>query len=168
MTKTIWLPASSDKELFTAKTESGYVGCYSCDSFTAITPQSFEKPLEAANAARRMKKQINLPLEKVVKKNKTIKQLPKKQVKFTTKLYTQEEANTMPLLSFQEVWVITKDGEYVSDCLNVKQKRLVAYTKDKKKAKQFSDHEDAKRSMRTLKGVVGPGFGLLRFFKHID
>jgi len=70
----------------------------------------------------------------------------------------------MPLLSFQEVWVIVRGEEYVSDCLNKEKKKLVSFTSERDKAKYFADHEKAKMTMRVLKGVVGPGFDLKRFF----
>jgi hypothetical protein len=70
----------------------------------------------------------------------------------------------MPLLRFQEVWVITKDDSFVSNCLDQKNKTLVTYTKNREEAKFYKDHEIAKMNMRTLKNVIGPGFNLMRLF----
>lgn len=170
MTTTIWLPLDDSKEFFTAKTDSGYVGCYRSPEAIVITTDVFEKPLPAANAARKMKKMIETKTKtrtvKKVTQTKTVAvKKTQKHVKLQTKLFTAAQAETMPLLKFREVWVITHKDEFVSDCMNTQKKRLVAFTKDKDKAKRFYDHEDAKRSMNTLKGVVGPGFGLIRFFE---
>ena len=74
----------------------------------------------------------------------------------------------MPLLSFREVWVIARGDEYVSDCLNVKKKLLCAYTKNREKAKRFKDFEEAQRVSRTLKGVVGPGFNISRYWLKVS
>ena len=52
--------------------------------------------------------------------------------------------------------------------LNQKKKQLVAFTSDREKAKRFKSHEEACRIMRTLKGVVGPGFNLTRFYIKLD
>jgi hypothetical protein len=79
-------------------------------------------------------------------------------------LYTLDETKAMPLLRFQEVWVIIKDSMYVSDCLDRERKNLVSYTSNKEKAMYFTCHEKAKMTMRVLKGTIGPGFDLKRFF----
>jgi hypothetical protein len=62
------------------------------------------------------------------------------------------------------LWVIVRGEEYVSDCLNKEKKKLVSFTSERESAKYFVDHEKAKMTMRVLKGVVGPGFDLKRFF----
>jgi len=170
MPTTIFLPLDDSKEFFTAKTDSGYVGCYRSTEAIVITTDVFDKPLPAANAARRMKKKIETKTKiqtvKKVTQTKTVTiKKSKNPVKLQTKLFTAAQAETMPLLKFREVWVITHKDEFVSDCMNAEKKRLVAFTKEKERAKRFYDHEIAKRSMRTLKGVVGPGFGLIRFFE---
>ena len=86
---------------------------------------------------------------------------------YAEKLYTLTEAEAMPLLQFQEVWVITKGDMYVRDCLDKENKRLVRYTTNRDSAKYYKDHEEAKMTMKVLKGVVGPGFDLKRFFTKI-
>ena len=179
----------AEKEIFTAKTDLGFVGCCRIDQGIVFTSEVFPKALVAANAARRLKKELNTgtkPTLKAVsevtkkptasKKNqKSVKPLKQKGTKRSKKsltyactLYTAEEIETMPLLSFREVWVITRYGDYVSDALNHEKKRLVAYCGTKESAKPYGCHEEAKRVMRTLKGVVGPGFNLQRFFVRID
>lgn len=174
MSFTIWVPETSGKEVFTAKTDSGYVGCVKTNECLVMTSRFYMKPLEAANAARKLKKQMKekgtLTTTVSVSDKKTVKQKTKvkSHVKLTGRLYTTSDAEAMPLLSFQEVWVVTHPKGYVRDCLNQKKKQLVAFTNDREKAKRFLDHEEAKRIMRTLKGVVGPGFNLLRFFVKSD
>ena len=170
---TAWFPSTEGKDVFTAKTDSGYVGCVRTNECLVMTVDFFEKPLAAANAARKLKKQINTnssltTVQQETKKQIKFKQKAKTPLKLTGRLYTTEQAEAMPLLRFQEVWVITHGDEFVSDCLNVEKKRLVSFTKDREKAKRFKDHEDAKRVMRTLKSVVGPGFDLLRYFIRVD
>tara|TARA_R100001509_G_scaffold124934_1_gene78487 strand:- start:611 stop:1129 length:519 start_codon:yes stop_codon:yes gene_type:complete len=164
---TVWLPDSKGKEVYTAKTDSGYVGCVETNECFLMTNKFFDKPLEAANAARKLKKQMKdkgslTPVVKV--KPVKSKTKLKSHVKLTGCLYTQYDIEAMPLLSFQEIWVITHPEGYVRDCLNKKKRQLVAYTPDREKAKRFKDHEEASRIMRTLKGVVGPGFNLNRFY----
>ena len=171
MNLNLWAPENEGKEVFTAKTEKGYVGCVKTEQCLLMTIKFFDKPLQAANAARRLKKQLkekgslSLPAvtttTKKAVKNKT---KLKSQVKLTGRLYTQPDIEAMPLLSFQEVWVLTHPKGYVSDSLNKEKKRLVAFTNERDKAQRFHDHEEAKRMMRILKGVVGPGFNLLRFY----
>jgi len=173
MTVTIWIPEAEGKEVFTAKTDSGYVGCVKTDHALLMTTTFYTKPLEAANAARKLKKQMKekgtLTTAAVTpKKSVTQKTKFKTPVKLTGRLFTATDTEAMPLLSFQEVWVITHPNGYVYDCLNQKKKQLVAFTSTRDNAKRFLDHEDAKRTMRTLKGVVGPGFNLLRFFVKVD
>ena len=178
-----------EKEIFTAKTEQGFVGCCRIDQGIAFTSESFPKALVAANAARRLKKELGnntkqtLPAAPKPKKQptapKTTVKTPKPKNKNTSKtkskklvsglrLYTFEEADAMPLLQFREVWVITRYEDYVSDALNHDKKRLVAYCRQKESAKPFGCHEEAKRVMRVLKGTVGPGFNLQRYFVRTD
>lgn len=179
-----------EKEIFTAKTELGFVGCCRIDQGIAFTSESFPKALVAANAARRLKKELGdstkqtLPASPSVKKQPTAPKKPaatvtspKHKKKKTTQksrksyvgtLYTSEEVESMPLLRFQEVWVITRYEDYVSDALNHEKKRLVAYCQGKEQAKPFGCHDEAKRVMRVLKGCVGPGFNLQRFFVRTD
>lgn len=156
----------NDKSLWAAKIDGGYVGCVKMDNYVCFTVEVFESALMAANKARNLQK--NLKNGDNVKNStenvKSPSKKPKKKVTYSQKLYTLGETQAMPLLRFQEVWVITKDDEYVRDCLDQKNKKLVSYTKDRDKAKFYSDHEVAKMNMRTLKNIVGPGFNLMRFF----
>jgi len=67
-------------------------------------------------------------------------------------------------LKLQEIWVITKGDRYVSECINESKKKLVEYCSTREHAKAFRSHEKAKSTMKVLKSVVGPGFGLQRYF----
>ena len=170
----------SDKEIFTARTEEGFVACFRLDKGIFFSSEVFSKPLVAANAARRLRKEFTastspvLPheVEVVIRadedKQETTSNHYSKKVSCFSKLYDKEEVDSMPLVTFEEVWVITRYEDFVSDCLNHEKKRLVAYCPTKDTAKPFGDHEEAKRVMRVLKGTVGPGFDLKRFFVRVD
>jgi hypothetical protein len=165
------LPSAPTKDVFTAKTEKGYVGCVRTDFCCFFTLESFSNALQAANAARSLRKQLAAPQAsknsssstKSIKAKKSSKK-SKKTVTWQNRLYTLAEVETMPLLRFKEVWIILRGDNYVSDCLNHEKKRVVSYTLSKEDAQFFRCHEEAKSTMRTLRGVIGPGFNLMRMF----
>ena len=168
------LPAAPTKDVFTAKTEKGYVGCVRTELCWFFTLESFSNALQAANAARSLRKKLTAPqaspnLSSFAKSTKLKKSSgrSKKPVTWQNRLYTLAEVETMPLLRFKEVWIILHGGEYVADCLNHEKKQLVKYTSSKDKARLFPCHEAAKSTMRTLRGVVGPGFDLMRMFIQV-
>jgi len=166
------LDSVKEKDIFTAKTENGYVGCARTQTGVCFTVEVFESALEAANKARSLKRQLESKeaqeCKETKKKSEEIKKCvvrkTNKKVTLRSRLYTLDETKAMPLLRFQEVWVIIKDAMYVSDCLDRERKNLVSYTSNKEKAMYFTCHEKAKMTMRVLKGTVGPGFDLKRFF----
>jgi hypothetical protein len=166
------LDAVKEKEVFTAKTEQGYVGCVRLTAGVCFTVEIFSNALEAANKARSLKRQLEQPTTpecKETKKNteeikKCVVKKTNRKVALRSRLYTLDETKAMPLLRFQEVWVIIKDSMYVSDCLDKERRNLVSYTSNKDKALYFTCHEKAKMTMRVLKGTIGPGFDLKRFF----
>ena len=169
------LPATPAKDVFTAKTEKGYVGCVRTELCCFFTLESFSNALQAANAARSLRKKLTAPqaspnLSSFAKSTKLKKSSgrSKKPVTWQNRLYTLAEVETMPLLRFKEVWIILHRDEYVADCLNYEKKQLVTYTPAKNKARLFSCHEEAKSTMRTLRGVVGPGFDLMRMFIQLQ
>lgn len=166
------LSTSDAKEIFTARTEEGYIGCLRTDNTICLTVKVYESALEAANNARKLRKTLEEASKKKCEETQkkstksesyVVKQSAKKVV-LKSRLYTLDETKAMPLLRFQEVWVIIKDSMYVSNCLDKERKNLVSYTSDKDKAQYFTCHEKAKMTMRVLKGAVGPGFDLKRFF----
>lgn len=172
MTFTVEFP-KTDKDVFTAKVDGRYVGCFQTDNSLTMTTEFYEKPLAAANAARKLKKEMSFAgsgkaVTTVIKKQKKTKTKTKKSVKLTGRLYTADEVTALPLLSFQEVWIVTRGEEYVRDCLNQEKKQLVSMTKDKEKAKRFKSHEDALRAARVLKGCVGPGFSITRYWINLN
>lgn len=181
-------PKTFEKSIFTLKVQEGFVGCVVKDNYVCITKDTFESALQAANKARNLNKLLSEDTQNNVKKTtvktKTTvqtktgskKESPckpkvnsgtnkeKSQVRYSHKLYTLFDVKAMPLLRFQEVWVITYYDKYVKDCLNEDKKKLVEYTIDKERAAYFTSHEEAKFKMLSLKGVIGPGFDLKRFF----
>ena len=165
---TVWLPQDEKREVFTAKTDSGYVGCVITDKCMIMTKEQYAKPLVAANAARKLNKVLKedgLIKETVKVKTEKFKKTERvKECKLTGRLYTDEQRRAMSLLSFREVWVVTRGDEYVLDCLNTDKKLLCSYTKNREKAKRFRDYEEAQRISRTLKAVCGPGFNISRYW----
>ena len=158
------------KEIFTAQAEGGYVGCFRLEKGIFFTSELYTSALTAANAARKLKKEIvqenKIKVSVKSKQTKTKKSSSKNKnsVNYPWRLFTSDEVDHMPLLKFREVWVIIKGDEFVSDALNKEKKKLVQMTASKEKAKFFTCHEEAKRIMRVLKATVGPGFDLKRFF----
>lgn len=178
---------TTGKEIFTAKTDNGFVGCFRVSQGVFFTAQVFEKAFSAANAARKLRKELGAPqteqAEPVPKPNKKAKvekakkpevkekkgsQVMPEKLPLTQRLYTLDETMNLPMLSFQEVWVIKHQDDYVSDAMNHVERSLVKYCNTKSLAMRFDDHEKAKRLMRVLKGTVGPGFDLQRFFVRLD
>ena len=159
-----------DKEIFTAKTDDGYVGCFRLDQGVFFTSDFYTSALTAANAARKLKKDLvqedKIRVTVKTKQTKTKKSSLKNRnsVKYPWRLFTTEEVERMPLLKFREVWVIIKGDEFVSDALNTEKKKLVEFVSSRDNARFFTCHEEAKRIMRVLKSTVGPGFDLKRFF----
>jgi hypothetical protein len=168
------IPTVATKDVFTAKTDKGYVGCIRTQVCFYFTTEVFSNALQAANAARKLRKNLSTQKEtpnavkpKTLTKSKKSGEKLKKTVVYPDRLYTQAEVEAMPLLRFREVWIILHGDEYVADCLNYEKKELVKYAKDQKKAKLFACHEGAKNTMRTLRGVIGPGFDLRRLFIRV-
>lgn len=168
------IPTVQAKDVFTAKTDKGYVGCVQTQVCFYFTTEVFSSALQAANAARRLRKNLSTQQEslsevkpKTLTKPKKSSKKTKKTVAYPDRLYTQAEVEAMPLLRFREVWIILHGDEYVADCLNYEKKELVKYAKEQEKAKLFPCHEGAKSTMRTLRGVIGPGFDLMRMFIRV-
>jgi hypothetical protein len=166
------LKFSVNKPIFTARTEEGFVGCVRTKYGICFTHDTTSTALEAANKARQLKALLETNVRPASKEKQTNRRKEQetssvkleKKVPLNLGLYTLEETKSMPLLRFKEVWVVTKGDMFVSDCFNKKTRKLVSYTARRDKAKIFYCHEEAKRSMRVLKGTVGPGFNLQRFF----
>jgi len=162
------IPAEVTKEIFTAKTGEKYVGCVRMVDYICFTAETFDSALKAANKARNLKRLLSQqsgtqPQKKSVPTEGSSVKV-KKKVVYHQRLFSLPEIEVMPLLRFKEVWVILKDNQYVSDCLNKEEKKLVSYSAKRSEAKLFKYHDDAKSMVTTLKGVLGPGFELTRFF----
>jgi len=158
--------ANPSKIVFTLKTQEGFYGCVKSIDKIYLTSEISATPFQAANKARSLQKSLktkdksktlNKPIEVTSKKTKN-------QVNYSWKCHTFLETQHMPLLKFQEVWVITKSNTYVREYLDKQSQNLVAYTTERDKAKIYVDHEEAKLNMKVLKNLIGPGFDLMRFF----
>ena len=162
------IPAEVTKEIFTAKAGGKYVGCVRMVDYICFTAETFDSALKAANKARNLKRRLSqqngTQLEKKSVPTNSSSLKVKKKVVYHQRLFSLPEIKVMPLLQFKEVWVILKDNQYVSDCLNKKEKKLVSYSAKCSEAKLFKYHDEAKSMITTLKGVLGPGFELARFF----
>jgi hypothetical protein len=158
------IPTTNTKDIFTAKTDKGYVGCVQTKICFHITTETFPNALQAANAARKLRKDLGVSIQKSSANVQKSSKKSKNTVTWQDRLYTLAEVEAMPLLRFKEVWLILHGNEYVSDCLNYEKKQLIKYSPSKDKAKLFKCHEEAKNTMRTLRGVIGPGFNLMRLF----
>jgi len=108
-----------DKEIFTAKTDEGYVGCFRLDKGVFFTADCYTSALTAANAARKLKKdlvqedKIKVTVKTKQTKTKRSSFKNRKSVKYPWRLFTSDEVDRMPLLKFREVWVIIKGDEFV-------------------------------------------------------
>ena len=158
--------ANPSKIVFTLRGEGGYYGCVKLNDQIHLTPEVFPTAFQAANKARNLQKNLknkDKP-QTLTKPTKVTSEKVKKQVTYSRKFHTFRETQHMPLLKFQEVWVITKGDTYVREYLDKQKQNLVTYTTERNKAKIYKDHEEAKMNMRVLKNLIGPGFNLMRFF----
>ena len=121
------------------KTDSGYVGCVKTDGCMIMTKEHYAKPLVAANAARKLNKTLKengLIQETVKVKTQKVKKTDKAtECKLTGRLYTDEQRSAMPLLSFREVWIVTRNDEFVLDCLNTKKEITLFIYKGQRESK---------------------------------
>ena len=128
---------TTGKEIFTAKTDNGFVGCFRVSQGVFFTGQVFEKAFTAANAARKLKKELGAGQLREVSSPSEAKETVKfekakepevkeensspvkpKNISLLGKLYTLDETMEMPVFSFQEIWVIKHYEDYVSDAMN--------------------------------------------------
>ena len=103
---------TTDKTIFTAKTDEGYVGCVRKEEYVCFTVDVYDSVLKAANGARSLEKKLRgAQVSSKPAKDKKIQittKSKKKKVRCSEKLYTLADTQAMPLLSFQEVWVIVR------------------------------------------------------------
>ena len=156
--------ANPSKLVFTLKSEGGFYGCVKLSNKIQLTSEMFPTPFQAANKARNLQKTLKDKLQTITKPIKVTSKKSQNQVVCSRKFHTLRETEHMPLLKFQEVWVITKGDTFVKTYLDKQSQKLVTYTKCESEAKRYRDHDEAKLNMRVLKNLIGPGFDLKRFF----
>lgn len=158
--------ANPSKLVFTLKGEGGFYGCVKLSNKIQLTSEMFPTPFQAANKARNLQRTLKDKdkLQTITKPIKVTSKKSQNQVVCSRKFHTLRETEHMPLLKFQEVWVITKGDTFVKTYLDKQSQKLVTYTKFESEAKRYRDHDEAKLNMRVLKNLIGPGFDLRRFF----
>jgi hypothetical protein len=153
-----------DKEIYTLKVSGLYYGLVWSEDDQAIylTEEGVATALQAANAARKLKKDKDIG-KPSVKKPAARKNTDKVKKTKPVKLYTEAEMTGMTHLRFREAWVITNlTGQYVEKSLT--RDKVVKYNKDKDKAQVFKSYEEASMLAKTLDSVHAVGHSLKRFF----
>jgi hypothetical protein len=156
------LDTNNDREVYTVKINHGYHGVVVGDNNLYVTTESFESPLKAANAARKLKREnkITRTVKKKSDVNYTAIQTKIRRVK---KLYTETEVASLTHLRFRENWVILNPkGEYVKTVLS--DNKVVDYCAKKEQARTFKTYEEASDYQKTLDRVVKTGHTLRRYF----
>lgn len=146
------LDTNNDREVYTVKINHGYHGVVVGDNNLYVTTESFESPLKAANAARKLKREnkITRTVKKKSDVNYTAIQTKIRRVK---KLYTETEVASLTHLRFRENWVILNPkGEYVKTVLS--DNKVVDYCAKKEQARTFKTYEEASDYQKTLDRVV--------------
>jgi hypothetical protein len=162
----IKLQLNKDKDIYALKTPNGCLGVVSSGEALYFTPEFFDSPLKAANAARRLKKENKITsITKKIKNSTVIKNTTK--LAKTPKLYTLAEMGYSPTKrKFREVWLLLgPNGHYVSETLNKTNNTVVRYEKVKENAKRYKSYEEASLDLKVLDNVVRKGHSLVRFFE---
>lgn len=161
------IPKTSDKEVFTLRSNDKYYGIVQGADEFFVCPEVFDSPLKAANHARSMARQLRaenrLVTVEPVAKQKTV---PANRSKVSKKkqLLTEAEVANSTHLRFKEVWVILNaDGRFVAEA--IRNKTLVKYSSKKENAVAFNSYEEALRTSTTLDMVVRKGHQLRRYFE---
>ena len=155
---------TNDKEIYTLKINAEYYGLvWDKDNCTIhITEDSAATPLQAANAARKLKKYKDngTPPEKTQAFSKNIDKVKKAE---PVKLYSETEMAGMTHLRFREAWVVLSlEGLYVETSLT--RDKIVKYNKSRDKAQVFKTYEEASMLLKTLDSVLKVRHTLKRFF----
>jgi hypothetical protein len=155
---------TNDKEIYTLKINAEYYGLvWDKNNLTIhITENSVATPLQAANAARKLKKYKDngTPLEKTQASSKNIDKVKKAE---PVKLYSETEMAGMTHLRFREAWVVLSlEGLYVETSLTLD--KIVKYNKSRDKAQVFKTYEEASMLLKTLDSVLKVRHTLKRFF----
>lgn len=156
------LDTNCEKEVSTVKINNVYHGIVVGDDGLYLTTDTFESPLKAANAARKLKRE-NKIVRTVKKKSISPYNQIKTKIIRVDKLYTEAEVAALTHLRFREAWVImSPQGRYVKNML--KNNKVVEYCSDRETALKFNTYEDASTGQKTLNNVVLNGHYLRRFF----
>ena len=155
---------TNDKEIYTLKINAEYYGLvWDKDNCTIhITEDGAATPLQAANAARKLKKYKDngTPPEKTQAFSKNIDKVKKAE---PVKLYSETEMAGMTHLRFREAWVVLSlEGLYVETSLT--RDKIVKYNKSRDKAQVFKTYEEASMLLKTLDSVLKVRHTLKRFF----
>jgi hypothetical protein len=155
---------TNDKEIYTLKINAEYYGLvWDKNNCTIhITEDSAATPLQAANAARKLKKYKDngTPPEKTQASSKNIDKVKKAE---PVKLYSETEMAGMTHLRFREAWVVLSlEGLYVETSLT--RDKIVKYNKSRDKAQVFKTYEEASMLLKTLDSVLKVRHTLKRFF----
>ena len=155
---------TDDKEIYTLKISAVYYGLvWDKDNSTIyITEDSTTTPLQAANAARKLKKYKDngAPPDKTQAPSKNIDKVKKAE---PVKLYSETEMAGMTHLRFREAWVVLNiKGLYVEASLT--RDKVVKYNRERDKAQVFKTYEEASMLLKTLDSVHEVGHTLKRFF----
>jgi hypothetical protein len=155
---------TNDKEIYTLKINAEYYGLvWDKNNCTIhITEDSAATPLQAANAARKLKKYKDngTPPEKTQAFSKNIDKVKKAE---PVKLYSETEMAGMTHLRFREAWVVLSlEGLYVETSLT--RDKIVKYNKSRDKAQVFKTYEEASMLLKTLDSVLKVRHTLKRFF----
>ena len=155
---------TNDKEIYTLKINAEYYGLvWDKNNCTIhITEDSAATPLQAANAARKLKKYKDngTPPEKIQAFSKNIDKVKKAE---PVKLYSETEMAGMTHLRFREAWVVLSlEGLYVET--SITRDKIVKYNKSRDKAQVFKTYEEASMLLKTLDSVLKVRHTLKRFF----
>jgi hypothetical protein len=155
---------TDDKEIYTLKINATYYGLvWDKDNSTIhITEDNAATPLQAANAARKLKKYKDngTPPDKTQAPSKNTDKVKKAE---PVKLYSETEMAGMTHLRFREAWVVLSlKGLYVETSLT--RDKVVKYNRNRDKAQVFKTYEEASMLLKTLDSVHEVGHTLKRFF----
>jgi hypothetical protein len=156
------LTLDKQKEFRTVKLSGNHYGIVVSGNELFFTAEGYTTPLQAANAARKLKK-CKDDKPKAKKQKPSVKKADKVENIKSVKLYTESEMAGLTHLRFREVWVILNlKGLYVESTLT--KRKVVKYTEEKDKAKTFKSYEEARMMAKTLDSVQAVGHSLKRFF----
>jgi len=161
------IPKVTEKEVFTLKSQGKYFGVVQSPDEFFLCPEEFSSPLQAANHARSVARQLRKE-NKIRSPEHSLKKVEapiiRSKVSKKIQLFTEAEVATKTHLRFREVWVILNpEGRFVTEA--IKNGTLVRYSSAKEKALVFKSYEEALTTSTTLDMVVRKGHQLRRYFE---